>query len=367
MLKKRVLVSLGICLVLLLVLPLALACKAPATTPAPAPTVTVTAPAPTVTVTAAAPITLKVLRAYPWDANDTMALREFVARVNEKAKGKLTIKDAGGTEVYPANEQFAPLKLGTVDMLWTSNAYVASPFPETLALMYQFGAGPPELRAAGVIKVLDEIGRKNNGVGVIGQLWFSNGHLWLTKPIKTLADLKTVKVRGLPMYNVLLSELEIPTVTLPFTEVMTALQNRVVDAVAWPSYDLILYGFNQYVKYRLDPPFWRAGWAPFMVNAKNYDAVPADLRKIIEDTVVEVEAWWLTKFEQITRDEMTNLKKGGLTTIKISDDEWREAMKVLWEKALPKTYKNLAPANADRILEITAKNYPPKQVYPSIE
>jgi len=312
-------------------------------------------------------VTLKGLRPWPWEANDTTGYREFLTRINERAKGRLVLKDIGGSEVFPSTKQFEPLKLGTVDFLFTSTGYIADIFPEPTILIYTFGAGPDKLRAAGVHKRIDELGRKEHGVSFFGSAWFGNAHIWSTKPVKSLADFKAMKVRSHPSYDPLIKGLGIPTVTVPFGEMFLALQTGVVDAVVWPYFDLITYGLEKVIKHRIDPPLWRAGWAPFFMNAKRFDALPQDLQKLMVDTMIELEKDAPRLFGELAAKEAAKLRAAGVTTIKISDAEWREAQRVAWEKSLPETMRRVSPKYGQELIKMLGQFYPPKEPFPAVD
>ena len=315
----------------------------------------------------AKPIVLKALRAYTWERNDCLVYREFIDRVNKKGEGRILIKDAGGSEVYPAMQQFEPLKLGTVDLLYTSTGYIAGNYPEPTILMYQFGATPDKLRSAGVFKRLDEIGRKEHGVSFFGLPWFANAHVWLNKPIKSLDELKSRKLRSHPSYDPLIKGMEIPTVTVSFAEVYTALQRGMIDGTVFPYTDLIVQGLHEVLKYRIDPPFWRAGWAILLMNAKSLDRLPEDLQKLLVNTIADLEKSVPGIYDELAAKEAAGLRAAGVKTLKLTEAEWRKTQQVAWEKGLPEILKIVSPKYSQEMIQLVAPFYPPKGPYPAID
>ena len=204
-------------------------------------------------------VVLNILRPWPLQSNDCAAYREFVRIVNTAGKDKVQVKDLGGDEVFPLREQLSVLRLGKADLLFTSSGYITSNFPEPSALIYSFGKTPSEVRSAGITQRLDAIGREKAGVAFLGIPSWANAHIWLKEPIKNINDLRSRKVRSHPSYDPLVKGLGIPTVNVPFSELYTALDRGVIDAIAYPYYDLKTYGLEKVLKYRLDPPLWRAG------------------------------------------------------------------------------------------------------------
>ncbi|MBI4186538.1 MAG: TRAP transporter substrate-binding protein DctP [Chloroflexi bacterium] len=349
-------------LVSLLTLSLMACAKAPTPAPTPVPT-----PAPTPTLTPPpAPVEWKGLRPWALETADVFVYRELIKRVNERSAGRLVIKDLGGSEVISSTAQFAPLKTGLVDLLLTSTGYIADKYPEGNAMMYGFGATPDKLRAGGVYAKLDEIALKEHGVRLLGiGAWYS-AHVWLTKPINGLADLKTMKMRSHPAYDPLLKGLGVPTVTISFGEVYTALERGVIDGMAW-SGGISEYGLQKVLKYRIDPPFWRAGWVPIMVNAKSLDALPADLQKLVIDTMLEIEKDITKTFDDIfTKMEAPALKEAGIRTAQLSQADWLETQRIAWEKGLPETLAKVSPAYGQELIKLLSRFYPPKEAYPEV-
>ncbi|MBI4286761.1 MAG: TRAP transporter substrate-binding protein DctP [Chloroflexi bacterium] len=414
MAKSKVFLLVNICLVLVLALSLSLACKAPATTapaptvtvtakPAPAPTVTVTpataptvtvapapaptvtvapAPAPTVTVTApapsptpspapsptptatAAPITWKVLRPWPLESNDVIGYREFLKRVNERSGGRLVLKDIGGSEVYPTNQQFEPLQLGTVDLLFTSSGYIADKLPELVALMYQFGASLSEIRSAALVSKLDEYSRAV-GVTLLGVPIYYTAHVYTTRPITKLADLKTFKLRSHPSYDPLVKALGIPVAQIGFADIFTALDRRTIDGVVYVPWDIITYGWEKAIKYRVDPPFWRAGWGPFLANLKSWNALGPALQKLMTDTMLGLENDLPQIEAQPMLDEWAKLKALGVQRIVLSDEEWFQTQTAGWQ-GLQDQMTKLTPTRAQEIIRLLSQFYPPKAPYKTL-
>ena len=120
------------------------------------------------------PIVLKLVRAWQKDTKMYDTLWQFVEKVNSRAKGRLVIKDIGGSEVSPAFEQLGMLKAGVVDLVVTVPAYIAGDLPEGNAFYFNFGADLESLRAAGVYDRLSEIARKKTGSIILGGYFFGD-------------------------------------------------------------------------------------------------------------------------------------------------------------------------------------------------
>ncbi|MBI4284985.1 MAG: TRAP transporter substrate-binding protein DctP [Chloroflexi bacterium] len=376
--RKGVLI---VCLLLILVLGVALACRAPtpAAKPTPAPTVTTTAtatvtappttvtatpaPAPTVTVTAtpatAQPIVVRALRPWPWDVADLTSYREFFKRINDKAEGKLVIKDMGGTEVFPAAEQLEPLRLGKVDLLVTSSGYIAGAFPEINVNMFRFGASDIQLRAAGYFDILDKFARQKLGVAVLGLPYWSQHHMYLAKnPVKSIYDLKGYKLRVVADQQPIVEKIA-AAVVIPVGETYSALEKGVVDGIAFPNKGLTDWGFETVLKYRFDPPIILGHSLTVLVNAKFFDALPKELQALMKNTMAEMDKWAEDALIAVTKKEVDMITKLGMKSIRMSDEEWKKTQEWAWEGGFLERLKKMPPESANEIKAIIGKFYPP--------
>jgi TRAP-type C4-dicarboxylate transport system substrate-binding protein len=286
--------------------------------------------------------------------------------VNTNGKGKVQVKDLGGDEVFPTREQLSVLRLGKADLLFTSSGYVTSNFPEPSALIYSFGKMPSDVREAGLTKKFDSIGREKAGVAFLGIPSWANAHIWLKEPIKSMSDLRSRKVRSHPSYDPLVKGLGIPTVNVPFSELFTALDRGVVDGIAYPYYDLKTYGLEKVLKYRVDPPFWRAGWVIMLANAKQFDNLPKDVQQILLSAIEEVEKKTPEMYDALALAEAKELGAAGMKSIKLNDADWQSTQKIAWEQGLPSTILQVSPKYGQEIISAMKPFYPPQGAYKAI-
>jgi TRAP-type C4-dicarboxylate transport system substrate-binding protein len=281
---------------------------------------------------AQAPVTLKAVTAWTkgWVFNDMYL--EWIKRVNERAGGRLKIEYLGGPEVYPAFEQLDPLKRGVIDVVSTTSSYLAGALPETNAGWFMFEAADPvKAREIGLYERLDKITREKAGVGFLGSTMWLPFSVYLTKPIDK-ADLKGFKMRSTPTYDAVLKGLGAATVSLPPAEVIPALQTGVVDGFAWPAIYVVAPGYARYVKYKVMPWWWQAIDGEVFFNAKSFDALPADLKKLLVDTLKEIEREAKPYFQRKEAAEDEQLKKAGVKIIELPASEVAKVKRIHWEE-----------------------------------
>jgi TRAP-type C4-dicarboxylate transport system substrate-binding protein len=272
---------------------------------------------------------LKAVTAWPKNFNFVDKYMDWIQRVNQKGAGKVRIDYVGGPEVYPPFEQLEPLKRGVFATVVTSTAYVAGALPELNATWFGFGASPAELRASGLVAALDKVTREKAGVMVIGMPLQMRFNVYLKKPIEK-ADLAGLRLRSTPIYDPVLKGLGASTVTVPPAEILTALETGVVDGFAWPAVAVTGPGYARAIKYKVTPNWW-VGTDVALMNAKAYDALPAEAQKLLIDTMIEVEKDVPAYFQGKEKEEDAKMQQLGIQNIATSEADLKRIGKLHWE------------------------------------
>ena len=275
------------------------------------------------------PVILKAVTAWDKNAPFVDMYMEWIKRVNAKAGGKLRIDYVGGPEVYPSFEQLDPLKRGVIDTIVTSTAYVAGALPELNATWFGFGASPAEMRAAGLVDQLDRVLREKAQVSLLGMPLQMRFNVYLNKPIQK-ADLKGLKLRSTPVYDPVLKGLGAATTTLPPAEILTALQTGVVDGFAWPAVFVAGPGYARVIKYKVTPNWW-VGTDVALMNAKSFDGLSTDLKKLLVDTMRDVELEVPGYYQGREKQEDAALEKAGVKVIELPAAEVTKVKRLHWE------------------------------------
>jgi TRAP-type C4-dicarboxylate transport system substrate-binding protein len=302
-------------------------------------------------------VTLKAVTAWAKTFPFVDTYLDWVKRVNEKAGGKIKIDYIGGPEVYPSFEQLEPLKRGVFHTMVTSTAYVAGALPELNATWFGFGASPAELRSIGLIAALDKVTREKAGVTVLGMPLQMNFKIYLKKPIQGV-NLTGLKMRGTPIYDPVLKGLGASTVSVPPAELLTALETGIVDGFAWPAVAVTGPGFARAIKYTVTPPLW-VGTDVALMNAKAFDALAADQRKLLVDTMIEIEkgvpAYYLAKEKQ----EDAAMQKMGIEEIKVSAADLKKIRQLHWKAGVEAFLLKPSPKYGPELKKIIDR-YEPK-------
>lgn len=293
-----------------------------------------------------------------WDRNLAFndMFVEWTKRVTQRSGGKLKLDVIGGPEVYPAFEQLEPLKRNVFSAVITSTAYVAGALPELNATWFGFGATPAQLREAGLVEALDKITREKAGVTVIGFPLQMRFNVFLAKPVQK-ADLTGFKVRSTPIYEPVLKGLGAATVTVQPAELLTALESGVVDGFAWPALMVTAPGYARAIKFKVTPNWW-IGTDIAMMNAQAFDALSPDMKKLLVDTMREIERETPGHFEGKEKIEDGLLAKANVKNIELPAAEVERIKKIHWEEGTKTFLLSRSPKYGQQLKDLMAKFAP---------
>jgi len=273
----------------------------------------------------------------------------WTREIPEKSKGAVT------AEITPFNEMglkgaeiFRLMRLGVIDFGSTVLGYVAADDARNEAI--DLAGLAPDVDTARRISdayrpVYDRFYRERFGIQVLAiwpypaQVIFCNG------PISGLEDLRGKKVRtGNRTLAEFAEALGGTGVTMSFSEVVPALQNKVVDcaitgtlsgnAAKWYEVTTHLYALP-------------VGWSQVMhaVNLKTWERLPAAVRDFLLREIRDLEdRIWKAMDEEtrqgidcnIGRDSCTMGSKGKMTLVPVSDRDRELLGRVLREVVVPK-------------------------------
>ena len=182
---------------------------------------------------------------HPGDYPTVAAVKYMGKLVGEQTKGRL------GIRVYPAGslgtekDNIEQLKLGALEMMRINVGVLNSVVPETIPTVLPFVFRSTEhMRKVLDGAVGDDILAAMESQGLVGLAFYDSGSrsfYTAKKPIKSLADMKGLKIRvqQSDLFVAMIEALGANPTPMPFGEVYTALKTGIVDAAEnnWPSYE----------------------------------------------------------------------------------------------------------------------------------
>ncbi|MCK4784249.1 MAG: TRAP transporter substrate-binding protein DctP [Desulfobacteraceae bacterium] len=258
-------------------------------------------------------ITLRIVYEQPITDNGHTLFKIWQERVNAAAPDRLHIKYLGAYEVIPTFEQMEAVMRGTVDMAVVAPTFYSGLLPESMAIQCMgAGATVPEVRKSGMVELMDKMHRAKLGVTFLQGLWAGDHHMILLKKPVYKADLTGLKIRAIPVQQPAVKSLGGTITLVPPEEAYTALQTGLLDGVACPTVLVPDYKYEEITEYMFFPLIPMSCWVPVIVNASVWDGLPEDVKKIITDTLLELEPEVDPFFGKMEKDIVDSFLKKGL-------------------------------------------------------
>ena len=217
-----------------------------------------------------------------------IAPENLADRVEAASAGRLKIKVYGAGEIVPAFEVFDAVSRGTVEMGHDASYYhkgkvdaaqffTAIPFGMTnleLNGWLYYGGGMELWRELYEPFDLVPFPTGNTGVQMGG---------WFNKEINSVDDLKGLKMRIPGLGGEVLRRAGGTPVTLPGSEIFTALQTGAIDATEWVGpYNDASFGLHKAAQYYYYPGWQEPGpGLETIINKDAWDTLPPDLQEIV--------------------------------------------------------------------------------------
>jgi tripartite ATP-independent transporter DctP family solute receptor len=272
---------------------------------------------------------------------------KFKQLVEEKSGGKIHIDIFPSSQLGNGRDEIEGLQLGSIQFHVGSVAPVANFAPKlnVLSLPYLFRDKDH------AIKVLDgDIGKELSadleGKGIVNLAYWENGWRHMTnnvKPIKTAADFKGLKIRvqESPVYMSFMKALGATPTPIPFGELYSAMEQKVVDGQENPLAQITQNKFNEVQKYMtLTAHSYDA--AVFLVSKAALDKLPPDLQKVVRDAAMEAGNYERKLNAELDDSFMKTLKSAGMVIEEHPDmDSFRKAVEPVYKEFEGKIGKDL--------------------------
>jgi TRAP-type mannitol/chloroaromatic compound transport system substrate-binding protein len=217
------------------------------------------------------------------------AVNTLAQYINALSAGRMTLQIYGAGELVPAFEVFDAVASGAAEMghsvayYWRGKSEAAQFFTGL-----PFGMNAHEMNAwfyhGGGLELWREVYEPFNLYPIPGGNTGVQMGGWFNKPIDSLADLRGLKMRIPGIGGEVLRRAGGTPVSLPLSEIFTALQTGSIDATEWigPYNDLAI-GLDDSARYYYYPGWQEPGPAlECIVNLATWNALPADLKAIVE-------------------------------------------------------------------------------------
>ncbi len=179
--------------------------------------------------------------------------------------------------------------------------------------------------------------------------WAEGGwvHYFSQKPVATPDDLKKLKLfawAGDPDSVEIMKALGFNPVPLPSTEIATALQTGLVNAVPVPPQVAVLTQYYSYAKNMTDLN-WELLLGATLIDRRVWERIPADLHAPLLEVMQEAGKKLRDEIRKADESAVQAMKKRGLNVVPV-DAKAREAWIKVAESVYPRIRGRIVPASA---------------------
>jgi len=283
----------------------------------------------------------------------------LAALITQMSGGRIEVKVYGAKELVPAFEVFNAVSSGNAEMghgaayYWKGKSEAAQFFSAV-----PFGLNGQEMNSwlyhGGGLDLWKELYAEFNLIpAAAGNTGVQMGG-WFNREIKSLADLKGLKMRIPGLGGEVLKRAGGTPVSLPGGEIYTSLQSGAIDATEWVGpYNDLAFGFYKVAKFYYYPGWHEPGTTlEAIINKKAYEALPGDLQSIVTNACRVANQDMLAEYTARNNDALQTLVHKHKVNLKPFPDD---------------VLKKLHTLSDDVLTELAAKDKHSARVYASFK
>ncbi len=286
-------------------------------------------------VNAQANIRWRLTSSFPKSLDTLFGVNDvFAQKMKDLSGGKFQITTHPPGELVPAFGTIDAVKDGTVEMANTAPYYYFGK-DETFALAcaIPFGLNSRQMTAwmfeGNGLKLTREFYRTYDIVNFpMGNTGAQMGG-WFRKEIKSLADIKGLKMRIGGFAGKVLERVGGVPQNIPGGEIYQALEKGTIDAAEWVGpYDDLKLGFYKVAPFYAYPGWWEGGpQLELHVNAKAYDGLSSEYKAMIEMASAYAHVDMQAKYDGKNAQALKTLVAGGAKLFPFPKDFMEAAFK----------------------------------------
>ena len=228
----------------------------------------------------------------------------FAKAVKAMSGGKFEISVHAAGELMPAFGVVDGVQQGSVEMCHTAPYYFFGK-DDTFALgcAIPFGLNSRQMTAwmyeGNGLKLMREFYAKFNIINFPGGNTGAQMGGWYRKEIKSLADIKGLKMRIGGFGGKVLERIGGVPQNIPGGEIYQALEKGTIDAAEWVGpYDDLKLGFNKVAPNYYYPGWWEGGpELDFFINNKAFEALSPEYKAIVEAAAAQAHSDMQAKYD----------------------------------------------------------------------
>lgn len=283
-------------------------------------------------------------------------LIKWADTLEKRSNGRLVVRRFPGGQMGPTPQHYDFARTGQADVTWFLHGGTPGRFPLTDLSNLPFLIGSAEIGT----KVMNDrelrsrfLDAEHKGVRLLMLFTHQPGQIHTTKkPVARLDDLKGMRIRfPNPMVRDFIAAIGGTPVGVTPTELLEQLQKGTIDG-AMQDYGGagIAFKLGGTVKHTTEVYAYVTSFGLAM-NPDFYNKLPADLKKLVDETTTGVEAEVGRAWDSIDGPGKKALTDGGMQPIKLSAEDDARLRRIA------------AEFHEKEIKELEAKNLPGRAVY----
>jgi TRAP-type mannitol/chloroaromatic compound transport system substrate-binding protein len=270
-------------------------------------------------------------------------------RLRAMTGGKFDIRVFPGGEIVPGLQALDAVQQGTVEVCHTcSYYYVGKDKTFGFGTSIPFGMNARQMNAwvyyGGGQKLLDEFYSNYNVLSFAGGNTGVQMGGWFRNEIKSLADVKGLKIRIAGLGGNVFSALGAVPQQIAGGDIYPALEKGTIDGAEWVGpYDDEKLGFYKVAKNYYYPGWWEPGPViHFFVNKKEWDKLPKEYQEAFQAAAYEANVTMMAEYDHKNPAGLSKLLQAGVKLQAYPKDVLEAAYKAAQELYADESGKNPA-------------------------
>jgi TRAP-type C4-dicarboxylate transport system substrate-binding protein len=273
----------------------------------------------------------------PVQYSDIMA--PWVEDFNDSQKGNIQLKVYTAGELVSMQQTIPAVQSGAIDIAQCMGAHMGAPID-----VVGFESAPPfawnnsmELLTLWEIKGMKEIVSESwealGGIKVFGHTICDPLNLITKKPIKSIEDLKGLKISGDPNVARILKSVGVSSITLSYDDLYLSAETGIIDGIAWGgATECYSNSWYEVCPYFLTNPICGAFTNPWLINDKVWNSLSPSEKKSLEIGLNDLRSRSMAYYYN---GEAESLKYFKTTTLPAKDwDVLRQFTFDYWDKEI---------------------------------
>ncbi len=298
-----------------------------------------------------AKITLTYANFPPATTFPCVQMERWAKEIEKRTAGRVKVQTFPGGTLLAAKNIFDGVLAGTADIGNFAMSYQPGRFPVSEAIDLPVGFTSAKAASLALYDLIMKYKPKEfEKVKVLTFFTCPPADLMTKTPVKTLADLKGMELRASGTGAAVLKRLGAIPVGMPQSEAPEAIQKGVVKGNVSSMEILKDFNFAAYLPYATEANLFVVSFAVIMNKAK-WDSLPADIKKIFDETSREQALWTGTYVDEHVKE-----------ALKWSKEKYNHQLLNFSAKDQAEIRKLVKPIIDDYVSKVTAAGLPGQQI-----